>query len=440
VSTGAPAGPAQPVSEQAAATSGTPISHASLLSDSTLSMVGAVGGTLLSGIASILIARGLGVTARGRWAVISSLAVVVATIAATGLPAASAYAAARLRGADREGLVRSALTATAASAALAAVAYLVAAVIVRPPASSTAVALGCAIPLASVAYAVTHQLTLTIASMRWFALAQVVGAAISLIAVVALDVAGVLTVLSVVAVSAGGAAVGTAICLQALRRHRAFGPDRPLVAPVIAAQTLRPYVAYAMVTFAVLSLTTIVQRVDVLLVNGFKGPHAAGLYAVAEQLTDLMLVVPAALGLVMFRRGARSVPNHYADAVSVLRWMGIFAIVAAVFALAIAGWIIPFVLGSHYRGSVDPLRLLLLGTVAFSLQSVLSQYLAGRGRPRIVLIAWGIGAVVGVAADLVVIPRYGIDGAAVVSSFSYLIVTGLHVRAMRSLRPSPATR
>ena len=47
-----------------------------------------------------------------------------------------------------------------------------------------------------------------------------------------------------------------------------------------------------------------VQRVDVLLVNGYEGSHAAGLYAVAVQFADLLLVVPAALGLVVFRRGA----------------------------------------------------------------------------------------------------------------------------------------
>jgi O-antigen/teichoic acid export membrane protein len=106
-----------------------------------------------------------------------------------------------------------------------------------------------------------------------------------------------------------------------------------------------------------------------------------------------------------------------------------------VFALAVAGWIVPLVFSSGYRGSVLPLRLLLPGTVAFSLQSVLSQYLAGRGRPRLVLVAWTAGAVLGIGADLFVIPAYGIAGAAVVSSLSYLLVTALHLAALRSVRP-----
>ncbi len=245
-----------------------------------------------------------------------------------------------------------------------------------------------------------------------------------------------LSVLAVVAVSAGGQALGAGVSLVGLRMSRSVG-GRWLIPPATAVRVLRPYLAYALITFATLSLTQIVQRVDVLLVSGYRGAHAAGLYAVAVQITDLMLVVPAALGLVMFRRGARSNPEHYRDAMSVLRWVGLFAVVTAIFALLIASWIIPVVFGTAYRGSVAPLRLMLPGVVAFSLQSVLSQYLAGRGRPRIVLVAWLTGAVVGVTADLIVIPADGITGAAVVSSVSYLIVTGLHFRALRRMRPGP---
>jgi O-antigen/teichoic acid export membrane protein len=408
-----------------------------MVSDAALSTLGAVGGTLISGISSIVIARGLGVTGRGRWAVISSLAILVATVCATGLPVAAAYAAARLRAAEREQLAQAALACAAVFALLAALAYLACAAVVRPPASSAAVLAGCAIPAATIAYGVAHQLTLTLSSMRWFAASQLLSATVTLAAVVALGLTGALTVLAVVIVSAGGCLVGLAVSLTSLRRGAALGRTWLVSTPAIAMRILRPYVAYAGMSFATLSLATVVERVDVLLVNAYKGPHAAGLYAVAAQLTSLMLVVPAALGLVVFRRAARSSPDHYSEATRVLRWSGAFAVAAGVVALLSAAWIVPFVLGSGYRGSVEPLRLLLPGMIAFSLQSVLSNYLAGRGRPRSVLVAWLVGMVAGIGGDLVVIPRYGIAGAAVVSSLSYLLVTGLHFRALRALRPAP---
>ena len=411
--------------------------RSSLLSDTTLSTLGAIGGTALSGVASILIARGLGVTGRGRWAVISSLAVVVATVAATGLPIAASYAAARLQGEERSDLVRAALTGALGFSLLAAVVYLVAAVVIRPPDSTAAVALGALIPFASVIYTVTHQLTLTVARMRPFAWAQIASAIVTLAAVIALYAAGRLTVLAVVCTSTAGAVAGGVICIRAVVDSAALG-SRLFLPARRAARTLRPYLAYALITFATLSLTQIVQRVDILLVNGYRGAHAAGLYSVAVQVTDLMLVVPGALGLVAFRRSATSTEDHYGEALAMLRFTGAFGVTAALFALATAGFLIPHVFGEHYGGSVAPLRLLLPGTIAFSLQSVLSQYLAGRGRPRIVLIAWTTGAIVGIGADLFVIPAYGIKGAAVVSSVSYLLVTGLHVQGLRALRQTDA--
>jgi O-antigen/teichoic acid export membrane protein len=420
------------------ASDGSPRLPSSLLSDATLSTAGALGATVLSGIASIIIARSLGVTARGRWAVISSLAVTVGTIGGAGLPIATAYAAARLRGAARRELVQSALVATVVCGCLSALVYLILGTVLQLPAPTAAVVVGAAIPAATIAYAVTHQLTLTVGSMRWFAVIQLANALVTLVAVGLLALTFGLTVLAVVIISAGGSAVGAVVSLVALRRSAVLGTRPWVKRPVAIAAALRPYLLYALMTFATLSLTQIVQRVDVLLIGGYRGPHAAGLYAVAVQVTDLMLVVPAALGLAMFRRGANSAPTHYKDARILLRLTGAIAVIGALVALVLGGWIIPLVFGSAYRGSVDPFRLLLPGTIAFSLQSVLSQYLAGRGRPRIVLIAWITGAVLGLVADLIVIPAYGITGAAVVSSASYVIVTGLHLHGFRQIRPPTA--
>lgn len=407
----------------------------SLLSDATYGMLGAAGGTAISGIASIVIARELGVTARGRWAVISSLAVLIATLASAGLPAAAAYGAARLRARERNRLIQSAMVAAAALAALAAAVYLAVAAVIRPPAETIAVVCGCAIPAATVLASVAQQLTLTVVSVARLAAAQLSRSIFMLVAVVALGVTAHLTVLEVVVLSAAAQLVSASVAFVGLAHRGAFS-QRLAGGLTATAHVLRPYIGYALLTFATLSLTQIVQRFDVLLVNGYRGPHAAGLYAVAVQFTDLLLVIPAALGSVMFRRGARSTPSHWSDMLVVLRWTGLFAAAGSIFVLVAAPWLVSVLFGSAYAGSVAPLRWLLPGTIAFSLQSVLSNYLAGRGRPRIVLLAWLAGAVVGIGADLVVIPAYGIEGAAIVSSVSYLLVTALHVKALIAARPA----
>jgi O-antigen/teichoic acid export membrane protein len=414
--------------------------ESSLFSDASLATVGAIAGTVISGVASIVIARELGVTSRGRWAVISSLAVIVSTIASAGLPAAVAYGGARLRGTERVRLVQAAVVGAAVLACLAGIVYLGAAVIVRPPAPTAAVIVGLAIPAATVAYAVVHALTLTLASMRWYATAQIATAVVTLIAVLVLAVTTGVNVLVVVIVSASAQFVGVWTCMIALDRRHALGHGLLVRGRAAVVGVLRPHLAYALITFATLSLSQVVQRIDVLLVNGYRGPRDAGLYAVAGQLASLMLVVPAALGFVMFRRGARDSEEHFADAIRVVSFTVAFGVAASLLALLLAGWAIPLVFGSAYRAAVQPFRWLLPGVIAFSAQSVLSSYLAGRGRPRVVLVAWLLGAVFGIGADLFVIPADGIVGAAVVSSLSYLLVTCLHVNVMRGVRPEIAHR
>lgn len=410
--------------------------ESSLRSDAWLSTIGAVGGTALSGIASIVIARELGVTARGRWAVISSLSMIVSTVAAVGLPAAVGYGAARIQSVDRARLVQAAVLASFVLGAAAGLVYLGVAAIISPPAPTAAVITGMAIPAGIVCYSVIHGLTLTVSSMRWYATAQLVVAGMTLCVILALAVSTGLTVLLVVVVSAVAQFVGVTTCFVGLRRQLLLGYGLFRERPARALGILRPYIGYALTTFVTLSLTQVVQRVDVLLVNGYRGPHAAGLYAVAVQLTDLMLVVPGALGFVVFRRGAHGSTDHFSEALRVIGWTALFSVGACVLAILLASWAVPLVFGAAYRDAVAPLRWLLPGVIAFSVQSVLSNYLAGRGRPRVVLVAWLSGALFGIIADLFVVPAYGIVGAAVVSSLSYILVTSLHVGAMRRARPS----
>jgi O-antigen/teichoic acid export membrane protein len=407
----------------------------SLASDAMLGALGALLSTGLSGIASIVIARELGVTGRGRWAVIASLAVLVATIVSSGLPIAASYASARALTAERVRTVQAALTLAAVLSLLAGAGYLAIAAIIHPPAPTAAVIIAASIPAVSVCYTVTLRVSLTTTPMLWYAGAQIAASLLTLVAVSALGATTHLTVLMVVITSAAGQLAGTLVSLTALRRYGAAGPSL-LIRATSAARILRPYLGYALITFTTLSLTQIVQRVDVLLVNGYRGPHAAGLYSVAVSFTDLLLVVPAALGYVMFRRGARSEPAHFSEALMVLRWTGGLAAVGSLAVVILASRLVPLIFGPAYDPSIAPLRWLLPGAIAFSLQSVLSNYLASRGRPRVVLVAWLTGAVIGIGADLFVIPAYGIVGAAVVSSVSYIVVTGMHVKALRSVRPA----
>lgn len=409
---------------------------ASLPAGAALTSGASIGGAGLSAIASIVIARELGVTQRGQWAVISSLALLVGTFATLGLPTAAGFGAARSAGVDRHRFVQATLVAGVLLAAAGAGVYALLSLVVAPAGvSRPVVLLGAAVAGTLVVFQVVHQIVLTMAPIGWFAVGQLLPPAGMLIAVVIAGAAGELDVGLVALFGALTPALGTAAALAGVWRHGALGSRRLLTGLRDGLAVLRPYVAFALMTFATLAMTNVVQRLDVLLIAGYRGSREAGLYAVAVQVGDVLLVVPSALGFLVFRLGAGSREGHWSQTTSAIRWTLVSSVLAASVVGVAAAPLVSLLFGSQYEASVTPLRWLLPGAVLLGVQGVISNYVASRGRPRSVLVAWLTAAIVALGLDLVAIPAFGISGAGAVSSISYLVVVLLHLRALEQVRP-----
>jgi O-antigen/teichoic acid export membrane protein len=95
--------------------------------------------------------------------------------------------------------------------------------------------------------------------------------------------------------------------------------------------------------------------------------------------------------------------------------------------------VLPYVYGASYAPMVMPLLLLLPGVVMLSIFKVLSTGFFGRGQPMLASWAALIGLVFQTALDIVLIPRLGINGAAIASSAAYTLMmvigVALYVRS-----------
>jgi O-antigen/teichoic acid export membrane protein len=366
---------------------------------------------------------------------VSSLAVLVGAGCTLGLPAAAAYAAARTAGAERLKVIGSMVAVCLPLSVFAALVYVALSPLFRPRGLELTVMLSGGFITALVVWLhVTQQLTLTTIRLEWFAAAQIIPASAMLIAITGLILLGPLTVAGVVFASAASSLLGVLVCLAGLAGNGLL-PWGSIEWSREALTAVRPYLAYAALTFGTTALTQVTQRIDVLLVLVLRGTREAGLYAVASQFSDLLLVFPAALGYVVFRRGSTSTAKHWEEALRSIRWTATAGVAVALVIEVYASEIVQALFGERYEPSVVAVRLLLPGIVLLSVQSVISAYVASRGRPRVVLFAWLSGATFGVVADLIVIPTAGIRGAAVVSTLSYGLVLGLHIAAMRALKP-----
>ncbi len=162
-------------------------------------------------------------------------------------------------------------------------------------------------------------------------------------------------------------------------------------------------------------------RLDVFLVNYFVGTAQTGFYVVAVSTAELVWYISRSAETVFFprvtkasREGANWLTPRVCSTVLML------SAAAALGLLLLAKPIVVLVFGEAYLPSVLPLVLLLPGVLVFAPSGVLTNYIVGaHGLPIVATCKTLVSLLVTILLDLLLIPRYGIAGAAIATTCSY---------------------
>ena len=183
-----------------------------------------------------------------------------------------------------------------------------------------------------------------------------------------------------------------------------------------------------LVSFGLRGLLSSLSAVDVLrpdqvVLALFLSPAALGLYVVGLAFTNLPYFVAKSIGLTTFPWVASQPEKGEARRTMwSLFWLttGI-ALVLVAGLCASAHWLVPFFFGSDFSDAVTVTYIVLPGTVFLSARRVLSEGLKGRGYP----LAGTLGELVSLAwiaiALAVLVPLWGINGAAAALASSYAV-------------------
>ncbi|MFQ5536429.1 MAG: polysaccharide biosynthesis C-terminal domain-containing protein [Gemmatimonadota bacterium] len=171
-------------------------------------------------------------------------------------------------------------------------------------------------------------------------------------------------------------------------------------------------------------------RADIWIVQFFLGSVALGLYSLAAGLVMMLWILPRATATVLLPAVAAEEEGvGFAEAARLARVVLAVTVAGAVALAVTAAWWIPLLYGRDFAPSAGAFAVLLVGGAPFALSIVLASVLAGVDRVGLNLAGSLVGLVVTVALDLLLIPRYGIAGAAWASSASYLATTAVAVAA-----------
>lgn len=215
---------------------------------------------------------------------------------------------------------------------------------------------------------------------------------------------------------------GAASALYCARRV----PFRPRLDRALFAEMIR----YGGRVYVACLLAFLVIRSDMLLVNYFRGTAEAGVYSIAVQIADTLLLLPVTIGMILMPRIAGLGAERPEEVTArVLRHTALLMTLLVGAAAAVVSPVVRMLYGSGFEGAILTTWCLLPGVWALGLNGVLMNHFSARGMPPVTMAAPFVGLVLNVALNLAVIPRFGIAGAAVTSSVAYALMLAFSLAA-----------
>lgn len=164
----------------------------------------------------------------------------------------------------------------------------------------------------------------------------------------------------------------------------------------------------------------LLYRIDFLFVAYYCSTEELGNYIQVSKIGQLMILIPSTVAAVIVPQVARGeVINSRLETIG--KSMLFFIMGALMVTLVAGNMIFTLLLGPSFNHMKLPFLLLLPGIYFLTQVVILSAYFGGKGRLKIPIIANCFAIICMVAGDLILVPVWGIEGASIVSSLSYLV-------------------
>ena len=186
------------------------------------------------------------------------------------------------------------------------------------------------------------------------------------------------------------------------------------------------FFSYSLFAFVINIVQFLAYRVDYWILDYYKGEDELGWYSLAVRLSQLFWVLPILFASIILPVVAANQEEYEQSRMhALIRGMNTMNILAGIFIVILAPYLIPWLFGSEYQNSVVLLQLLIPGVMLFCLATVLAAWFAGRKMLRVNFGGSLLCLSVILVLDLLLIPRLGARGAAIASTVGYGI-TGLY--------------
>lgn len=195
--------------------------------------------------------------------------------------------------------------------------------------------------------------------------------------------------------------------------------------PETSLTLLREHVGVSSRAYLVLLFSFLVVRVDLLMVLYMLGPERAGQYSIAAGMADYLIMLPVTAGTILFPKfsAMRDISEKFQLTKKAALLIGLVMLPTVAAVALLAKPLVLLLFGEAYLPAAEAFIWLMPGTLFLGVECVAVQFLNSLGYPRSVPIVWFVCLLINIVLNLWVIRAFGIVGASVNSSLTYVLAS-----------------
>jgi O-antigen/teichoic acid export membrane protein len=185
--------------------------------------------------------------------------------------------------------------------------------------------------------------------------------------------------------------------------------------------------------------SVIYLKIDQVMLRWLSSPSELGVYAIAARLSEVWYFVPSAIVASVFPKlielrdtGGPQFSHRLQQLFDVLAILGM---TIAILVTLLAPWVVPWIFGVDYSGSISILIIHTWASVFIFMRAALSRWILIENALYFSMLNQGLGALSNIGLNYILIPFYGGKGAAWATLISYAIASFFALVIYRRTRP-----
>jgi len=190
-------------------------------------------------------------------------------------------------------------------------------------------------------------------------------------------------------------------------------------------EVIKSLVSFSFYAQAALIMYYLYFRLGIFLLNAYYGLSATGIYSVGVNIAEFILLASQSIALVAYSRISNTSDREFSKNITIrlaktglLITLGITIVI-----LLIPSWIYLLIFGKDFVEVPGIVMCMGPGIVAFGFSVIILNYFSGIGNYKVTVVAAGLGLCATIVSGYLLIPVFGMYGAAIAASISYIVMS-----------------